>query len=234
MTDLSQTVAPKSDQMNADDLISGPRTITITRVTGNEGNAEQPVNVFFEGDGGKPFRPCKSMRRVMIAVWGPDGNSYSGRRMTLYRDPKVTFGGMQVGGIRISHMSDMPGDRQMTMALTASKAKRAPYVVKPIASALEEQSGPDPIEEAKKHAGKGTDAFRAFWNSDFGKMHRERLSGHVAEFQKIAAEADKHMSNDDDPFGLPSVSDEQTPEDIAKAEAEALAEIERQHREATA
>lgn len=126
--DMGSTIAPKSDQLNVDDLIAGPRTVTITRVTGNQGSLEQPVNVFFEGDNGKPYRPCKSMRRVMVAAWGVNAADYAGRSMTLYCDPNVTFGGMKVGGIRISHMSHI--ERDMQMALTASRAKRANYTVK--------------------------------------------------------------------------------------------------------
>lgn len=128
--DMSQFIAPKSDQLNADDLIAGPRTITITRVTGNEGNAEQPVNCFFEGDNGKPFRPCKSMRRVMVKVWGADTSKYPGRSMTIYRDPKVKWGGMEVGGIRISHMTDI--DKPEVMALTETRSARKPYTVHPL------------------------------------------------------------------------------------------------------
>lgn len=129
MSDMTATIAPKSDQMNADDLIAGPRTITVTRVTVNPG-AEQPVDVFFEGDGGKPFRPGKSMRRVLVAVWGPDPSAYAGRSMTLFRDPEVTWGGMAVGGIRISHMSHMDGP--MVLALTATKKARKPFRVEPL------------------------------------------------------------------------------------------------------
>ena len=130
--DMSEFVAPKSDQLNADDLIAGPRVITITRVSGT-GNADQPVAVYFEDDKGKPYKPCKSMRRVMISAWGADASQYVGRSMRIYRDPKVAFGGMEVGGIRISHMSDL--ERDMQMALTVTKAKRAPYVVKPLEAA---------------------------------------------------------------------------------------------------
>lgn len=129
MTDLAKTIAPKSDQLNADDLIAGPMTITITGVKGND-DADQPVSVAFEGDGGKPYKPCKSMRRVMVHCWGPDGKTYAGRRMTLYRDEGVQFGGIKVGGIRISHMSHI--ERETTMALTATRAKRTPYTVKPL------------------------------------------------------------------------------------------------------
>ena len=141
MLDMNMTIAPKSDQINADDLIGGPRTITVSRVTGNEGNAEQPVNVFFEGDD-KPFRPCKSMRRVMVSVWGSDASQYSGKAMTIYRDPKVKWGGMEVGGIRISHMSGLTAPKQM--ALTETRAKRTPYTVQPIkdAPAAKEQADP--------------------------------------------------------------------------------------------
>jgi hypothetical protein len=130
MVDMTPTITPRSDQINADDLIAGPRTITITKVTGNEGNAEQPVNVFFEGDGGKPFRPCKSMRRVMVKVWGPDASKYAGRSMTLYRDPKVKWGGMEVGGIRISHMTGL--EKAEVMALTETRSARKPYTVQPL------------------------------------------------------------------------------------------------------
>jgi hypothetical protein len=128
--DMNSTIAPKSDQINADDLIGGPRTITVTRITGNEGNAEQPVNVFYQNDGGKPFRPCKSMRRVMVKVWGADASQYAGRSMTIYRDPKVKWGGMEVGGIRISHMTGI--DKPEVLALTETRAKRTPYTVQPL------------------------------------------------------------------------------------------------------
>jgi hypothetical protein len=130
VTDLSQTIVPKSDQLNADDLIAGPRTIRVSRVTANPDSAEQPVSVFYEGDGGKPYKPCKSMRRVLVACWGADGSAFAGRSMTLYRDPSVTWGGLEVGGIRISHLSHI--EREMTMALTATKKARKPYTVKPL------------------------------------------------------------------------------------------------------
>jgi hypothetical protein len=128
MIDLRGTIKPKSDQLNADDLIGGPLTIRITAVSVAEG--EQPVSISFEGDGGKPFKPGKSMRRVLVNLWGPDGAAYVGRSLTLYRDEEVVFGGVAVGGIRISHMSHL--QRETTMALTATKAKRKPFTVRPL------------------------------------------------------------------------------------------------------
>lgn len=202
--DMSTTIAPKSDQLNADDLIGGPRTIRVTRVSGND-NVEQPVNIFFEGDNGKPFRPCKSMRRVMVHVWGADANQYVGRAMTIYRDPGVQFGGMQVGGIRISHMTGI--DKPATMALTATRAKRTPFTVQPL-----QGEGPrvpaDLIDRARAAAKKGTAAFGAFWNDPTVKPHREALRGDLAEFQRIAKEADAPPISDDNPFGLPPLDDD--------------------------
>lgn len=148
MTDLSTTVAPKSDQLNSDDLIAGARTIKITGVKADPGSTEQPIAIYFDGDNGKPYKPCKSMRRVMIQVWGTDGAKYAGRSMTLYRDPKVLFGGLAVGGIRISHMSHMDGE--MTMALTATRASRKPYTVKPLV--VQETIGVDVPEMVKGYA----------------------------------------------------------------------------------
>jgi hypothetical protein len=130
MTDMMPTIIPKSDQLNADDLLGRPITIKITKVAANPTSAEQPIAVSFEGDGGKPYMPCKSMRRVMVNVWGPNGNEYVGRSLTLFRDDKVMFGGLAVGGIRISHMSDITAP--VTMALTATRANRKPFTVQPM------------------------------------------------------------------------------------------------------
>jgi hypothetical protein len=128
--DLTPTLTPKSNQLNADDLVAGPRTITITRVTA--GNAEQPVAVHHEGDT-RPWYPCKSMRRVLVAAWGADASQYVGRRVTLIRDPEVSYGGIKVGGIRISHLSDL--DAPLSIALTVTRQKRAPYRVQQLPAA---------------------------------------------------------------------------------------------------
>jgi uncharacterized membrane protein len=127
---MAAFTAPKTDQLNTDSLIGGPITVTITAVRANEGSAEQPVSISYEGDGGKPYKPCKSMRRVMVHCWGADAKAYIGRSLTLYCDPNVQFGGMKVGGIRISHMTHL--DEPKIMALTATKAKRANFTVQPL------------------------------------------------------------------------------------------------------
>ena len=129
MNDMAKVIIPKSDQLNADDLLVGPITIKITAVT-VRGGQEQPVAISYEGDDGKPYKSCKSMNRVLVTAWGPDSSKYVGRSMTLYCDPKVKWGGMEVGGIRISHMSHI--DSTLTLALTATKGQRKPFVVNPL------------------------------------------------------------------------------------------------------
>jgi hypothetical protein len=126
---LSESIKPKSDQLNADDLITGAMTIKIRDIKGTA-DPQQPVSIYFDGDDNKPYKPCKSMRRLMVSVWGVDGKKYIGRSMTLYRDDSVMFGGIKVGGIRISHVSDI--ESSVEVMLTASKTKRVGYTVKPL------------------------------------------------------------------------------------------------------
>jgi hypothetical protein len=124
--DLSKTIIPKSDQLNADDLISGAKTIKIRNIKGGEDDA-QPVSIYFYGDNNKPFKPCKSMRRVLVQLWGADGLQYLGRRLTLYREDSVKWSGIEVGGIRISHASHI---KQATRVLiTVSRSKRVPITI---------------------------------------------------------------------------------------------------------
>ncbi len=48
MNDMTQVIQPKSDQINADDLIAGPITVKITDVK-IQGGTEQPVSIHIEG-----------------------------------------------------------------------------------------------------------------------------------------------------------------------------------------
>lgn len=126
--DISHTVIPRSDQMNADALIGGPITVTISgaRIV----SADQPVILDLEGYDGRPFKPSLGMRRVLIAAWGKDANAYIGRKLTLYRDPSVKWAGEAIGGVRISHMSHL--DKPLVMPLTIAKGKKKPIKIDPL------------------------------------------------------------------------------------------------------
>lgn len=127
--DLSKTIQPKSDQLNADDLVGGSRIIKIREVKGGA-DEQQPVSIYFEGDDNKPYKPCKTMRRLLVQVWGADGDNYKGRSLALYRDDTVTWAGVKVGGIRIRGVSHI--NEPVDVLITVSKSKRRPVTVQPL------------------------------------------------------------------------------------------------------
>jgi len=68
------------------------------------------------------------MRHVLMAARGYDGRDWIGKSLRVFHDPQVRFGGEDVGGVRISHMTDIPGKR-IELKLTASKGKKTLYVI---------------------------------------------------------------------------------------------------------
>lgn len=123
---LAHTITPKSDQANADDLIASPVTVEILAV--KQGDKESPVWIITSGFEGRAWKPCKSMRRVLITAWGEYGSAWVGKSVTLFCDPEVMYGGVRVGGIRISHMSHIAAD--LALSLTATRGKRKPFTVR--------------------------------------------------------------------------------------------------------
>ena len=123
--DITKAIQPKSDQLNADDLAQ-PVTVTITDV--RQGNAEQPVHIVTDVYGDRrPWKPAKTMLRLMASQWGVETTAWHGKRVTLYRDPSVTFGGDTVGGIRIAAMSGIK--RAFTDTVTIKRGKRSKVTV---------------------------------------------------------------------------------------------------------
>lgn len=219
MTDMRKAIAPKSDQMNYDDFLIGEKTIVITDVKiSDNSNEQQPVTVYYQGDDGKPYKPCKSMCRVMVRVWGSDASKYIGKSMTLFGDPSVIWGGQKVGGIRISNMSHI--DKEFMVPLSASKTKRLLYRVSPlkvdtvneeVQQASKADDYPKIYEHAKDQAHQGMDAYKAHFAS-LNPQHKKCLndSGDHEKLKQIAEKADESAAineneNDigkvDDPFG---------------------------------
>ena len=122
--DISHTIVPKSDQLNADQLIASPLTITVTKVTARAGSDNQPVSIHYEGDKGRPYKPCLTMRKLLAFAWSPDAATWVGRAMTLYHEPSVLWAGEEVGGIRISHMSDIQGNIKISLAKSKTKKEQ--------------------------------------------------------------------------------------------------------------
>ena len=152
--DLRPTIIPKSDQLNAEQLLGGPMTVTVTEVRLGSGE-EQPVVVHYAGEDGRPYKPCKTCRKILIHAWGADGHQWAGRSLTLYNDPDVKFGGEDVGGIRISHMTDL--ERDVKVSLTSTRGKKAKYEIKrlssPVAGQLADIAGSPTVEALKDNFG---------------------------------------------------------------------------------
>ena len=139
--DIGDTILAKSDQVNAVDL-AVPVTVTVEGVDVVGG--DQPVNIHLREFPGKAYRPSKSMRRVLVKLWGPRSADYAGRRLTIYNDPSVTWAGKAVGGIRISHASHI--DKPVTMSLALAKGKLAPFTVQPLPDAPAPPPIPDDVQ----------------------------------------------------------------------------------------
>lgn len=130
--DITESLAPASDQLDAIELVSGPRTFVIESVS--KGSVEQPVQVALVGFP-RVWRPSKGMRRVLAAGWGADASAWVGHQVTLFFDPDVTFGKEKPGGTRIKAMSHLPGNKPLSVPLLVSRGKSAMFTVEPLTEA---------------------------------------------------------------------------------------------------
>ena len=136
--DMAMFTQAKSDQLNAIDIASGPVVIRITKVTANlAGDGTQPISLHYEGDNGKPFKPCLTMRRLLMKAWGRYADQWVGRSMRIFCDPEVTFGKDKTGGIRIDALSHVSS--KMRMALPAAKGRFKEHTVEVL------ETGADPM-----------------------------------------------------------------------------------------
>lgn len=179
--DLTNTIIAKSDQMNAEDL-AGPKTIKVTKATKKEGS-DQPVSIFYEGDNGKPWKPCKTMRRVIAKLWGLKIDM-AGRQFTLMCDPQVTWAGQEVGGIRISHMSHI--EKSKTVVIRTSKHKVAKFTV----DVLEvEAAGKDLESEGLTAANGGVKSY-TLWKDSLGSEDKASIKQSHSKWSEIALSVD--------------------------------------------
>lgn len=186
VANLNDTIIPKSDQLNAEQLLGGPITITVTDVR-RGGGEEQPVVIHYEGEGGRPYKPCKSMRKILVFAWGSDGREWVGRSMTLYNRPDVKFGGEEVGGIRISHLSHIPKD--IAVALTATRGRKEQTRIQKLDESQTVEGSRARLDAAARG---GMASLVATWKS-IPRAHKVALGGEQGcpdEFKQVAEAAD--------------------------------------------
>ncbi len=178
--DITETLAPKSDQLDAVDLLGGPRTFTITGV--KAGNEEQPVQISL-AEFPRVWRPGKSMRRVLAAAWGTDAKAWVGRRVTLFCDNSVKFGGEEVGGTRISHLSNI--SKALSVPLLVTRGRSGMFKVQP----LKEEPRPT---EADVTACTDRDALTVMWrtHTDLRPAIEARVAELDARAKSTTTEAD--------------------------------------------
>lgn len=172
---LSEATLARSDQLNADDLVGGPRTFTVKEV--RRGDNEQPVAIVLEEyPANRPFKPSKTVTRLLSHVWGEETDDWPERpRFTLYRDAKVKWAGQEIGGIRVSHMSHIT--EPVKIALAESKGKKTLHVVHPLPEAA--PSAPQVDEETVARLAE----LRAEW-ADADPERREEIKAEVESLEK--------------------------------------------------
>lgn len=195
---LLKAMAPKSDQLNADDLVSSPKNITITSVKVAL-SGEQRVHVHYQNDEGKPWKPSKGMQRIVAQLFGDDPDAWIGQSLTLYRNPEVKYAGEAVGGIWISHATGL--QKPQKMMITLAKAKRVPHTVHPFVQHQAAAASPDQekaqlraICQSLREAGKsGTASLNAYWNTVTSNYRNpEMINFYNGELSK-AQEVDRNM-----------------------------------------
>ena len=200
MNDMSQSIVARSDQLNADDLMGGPITVRI-RDTRVSDSGEQRVSIFYDGDNNKPWKPCKSMCRVLVSAWGPDSKKYIGKYITLFRDADVLWGGVKVGGIRVSHMSDLASDS--TIPLTVTRGTKKAYLVKPLKAPGEDPEIRDLKRGGELMAKKGVESFKKWW-VDLGPEKQNKLGVPFKDAMKAIAEAADRPAPEDQTASSPN------------------------------
>lgn len=129
MDDITDTLAPKSDQLDGIDLAAtGPRIFTVESVDVRKGS-EQPV-VIHLAEFDRPWKPAVTMRRVLATCWGTKSSAWAGRRAELYYEPNVTYGKDKPGGTRIKRLSHIDGPIDVDVML--SQGRMGKYHVQPL------------------------------------------------------------------------------------------------------
>ena len=126
MLDVSSTILSKSDQLNASDLIGNEMILTVSNVN-LVSSPDQPMVINWEGDEGRAYKPCKSMRRVLVGLWGKDASQWIGRSIGVYNEPTVKWAGKEEGGIRIKSLSHI--DKNKSVTTSESKHKKTTYLI---------------------------------------------------------------------------------------------------------
>lgn len=185
MPDITETLAPKSEQLDNIDLRnSPPRIFTVTAVDVHIGS-DQPVTVHL-AEFERPWKPGKNMRRVLAHCWGKESDNWIGRRVELYADEKVKFGNDTPGGTRISRISHI--DATTHAPLLLGQGKPGTYKVDPLPD--DAPTAPPELTEAMIACATDVDQLGAWWKQHKNKGTRAAIEARVAEIKAADDAAD--------------------------------------------
>lgn len=128
--DIRAATKPKSDQLNYETFLTGPQTFTVSKVT--PGDRDHPVFIHMNECPATPYKPSKGMLKCIAQPdgWGDKSSQWVGKSITLYGDPTVIYGGVEVGGIKVAALSDINGDYETL--ISARRGVRKPHLIKKI------------------------------------------------------------------------------------------------------
>lgn len=161
MPDVSAAIAPKSQQLDNIELRGkGPQIFTITGVDVRE-TLDQPLIVHL-AEFPRPWKPGKTMGRVLAQCWGLDSDDWIGKRVELFADESIKFGNDTPGGTRISRLSDIDGPK--AAAILLGQGKPGLYKVEPLPDEPQPAAPPEPTAE-EVAACVDVDQLKAMWRS---------------------------------------------------------------------
>lgn len=132
--DIRAATKPKSDQLNYENYLTGPQTYTVAKVT--PGDRDHPVFIHMLECPATPYKPSKGMLKCISKPegWGDKSSKWVGKLITLYGDPTVIYGGVEVGGIKVQAMSDIDSDYETL--ISARRGVRKPHLIKKLEVAM--------------------------------------------------------------------------------------------------
>lgn len=193
---IRKAAEPKSDQLNAVDLIGDVKIMIKIVSVSVDLSKEQRVTVqaqYLNGEKIRPFKPCKNMQNCMIQGWGDEENTYAGKYLELFRDPKAIYAGQEVGGIRISGMSNIKHD--FTFMYRKNRTSFEPMNIRRIDPSEYTTAQPKPIDPAVKAAGDAAAAggVKSYtdWKDSLAPDVKETIKPYHLDWVKVAKEADQ-------------------------------------------
>lgn len=105
------------DFIKGDDVKSGPKKVTITGVEvakfDKNGKTERKLQLVVDdaGDSKKVTLNATNLTAVQDA-YGNETDEWEGKKVVLYHDPTVSYGGKRIGGLRIK----VPGQKAVVPA----------------------------------------------------------------------------------------------------------------------